>query len=196
MRNFHKLETVKHLHIIHLDRRTDRLQKLTAQLKEQNIYACLWPGIIDPVNSRKGIARAHQQIVAFAKQEKLSQIIIAEDDIQFTSVGAFDYFINNRPAQFDLYLASIYYGKISADNTVNDFAGLTLYSIHENFYDQFLAIDTTIDIDRALAGKGKFVVCNPFVAIQHNGYSDNKKMVCNYDTLLEGRILFSGEIWH
>jgi hypothetical protein len=36
-------------------------------------------------------------------------------------------------------------------------------------------------LDRGLGGKGKFVVCNPFAAIQHNGFSENTGNVENYD---------------
>ena len=90
---------------------------------------------------------------------------------------------------YDLYLGGIYYGKISEDNTVSDFAGAMLYMIHEKFYETFLTVSEEKDIDRSLANKGKYIVCNSFVAIQHNGYSDNKKKV-NYDSYLKGRILF------
>lgn len=74
-----------------------------------------------------------------------------------------------------MYLGGIYYGRIKDDNSVSDFAGTMLYKIHQKFYDTFLSINEEIDIDRALAGKGRFIVCNPFVAIQHEGFSDNKK---------------------
>lgn len=178
------------MNIIHLSHRADRLALLTSELAVQDLKACIWPGILDPEDPKKGISRAHKQVVAWAKKQQLSSIIIAEDDIRFTAPGAFDHFIKTMPADFDLYLGGIYYGKIKPDNTVEDFAGTMLYIIHERFYDTFLSVDEREHIDRGLAGKGRFVVCNPFAALQHNGYSDNKGCYMNYDIYLEDRQLF------
>ena len=50
--------------------------------------------------------------------------------------------------------------------TVQKFSGLHCYVCHSRFYDTFLAADEDIDIDQALWGKGRFIVCNPMVAIQ------------------------------
>ncbi|HRN91896.1 MAG TPA: hypothetical protein PLE75_02765 [Ferruginibacter sp.] len=179
------------LNIIHLSKREDRLALLKDQLIIQGISDYkLWEGIVDKSNPAKGISKAHKQIVAWAKKEKLKSIVIAEDDVKFTAKGAYNYFIKNKPTQYDLYLGGIYYGKIKEDHTVSDFAGMMLYIIHERFYDVFLSVHEESDIDRSLANKGTFVVCNPFVAIQHEGYSDNKKAFVNYDICLKGRKLF------
>ncbi|MBK7965540.1 MAG: hypothetical protein IPK10_09755 [Bacteroidetes bacterium] len=96
-----------------------------------------WEGIVDPENPARSISRAHKQIVLWAKQEKLKSVMIAEDDVKFIARGAFDYFIKNEPEDYDLYLGGIYYGKISEDNTVSDFAGAMLYMIHEKFTKPF-----------------------------------------------------------
>jgi hypothetical protein len=47
--------------------------------------------------------------------------MIAEDDIEFTAPDAFKYFCDHRPNVYDLYLGAISYGKINAENHVNDF---------------------------------------------------------------------------
>jgi hypothetical protein len=186
---FH-LKMNNYLNIIHLPHREDRFELLTGELVSQDLFACIWPGILNPEDPKKGISKAHKQVVAWAKQQQFPTVIIAEDDIRFTAPGAFDHFIKNRPADFDLYLGGIYYGKIKPDNTVEDFAGTMLYIIHERFYDTFLSIDENVHIDRGLVGKGRFVVCNPFAAIQHNGYSDNKGCYMNYDSYLDDKQLF------
>lgn len=110
--------------------------------------------------------------------------------MNFTAKGAFDYFIENKPDDFDIYLAGIYHGQIEENNTVADFSGLMLYIIKDKFFNLFLEADESKDIDRALSNKGKFIVCNPFAAIQHNGYSDHFKKYCNYDFYLKERKLF------
>jgi hypothetical protein len=181
--------TDQKLNIIHLAHRTDRLETINNQLVNNKIRACMWPGIINP-DPKVGIASAHKQIVAYAQKKKLPSIIIAEDDLKFTSSTSFNFFLTNEPLDYDLYLSGIYYGKIESDNSVKDFAGLTLYKINQKFYDTFLSIPDGMDLDRALAHKGKYIVCNPFVALQHNGFSDNQKEYCNYDQLLANRNLY------
>lgn len=176
------------LNIIHLHSRLDRLQLLEDQLDEQKIYDYkIWPGIIDRDNPKRGIAKAHKQIVQWAKDQGLDSIIIAEDDLKFTAPGAFDFFIKNEPTNFDIYLGGITYGKINRNGSVNDFAGMHLYKIKQKFYDAFLLTPEEKDIDRSLANKGMFVVCNPMVAIQHNGFSDNKIKYENYDPCFKNR---------
>lgn len=60
----------------------------------------------------------------------------------------------------------------------------------KKFYNIFLSLPEEKDIDRSLAHKGKFIVCNPFVAIQQNGFSDNQKKYQNYEMYLQNRQLF------
>ncbi len=141
-------------------------------------------------NAVKAISRSHKQIVHFAKQNKLTEILIAEDDIHFTAPGAFEYFLANKPASFDLFLASIYWGKIEANNKVCDFSGLTLYMIHNKFYDTFLTLPEEENIDRVLKNKGDFKVCHPFTAIQHAGLSDNTQAYCDYSDYISKRKLY------
>jgi hypothetical protein len=179
------------LNIIHLPHRTDRLKVLNQELLEQNILKYkIWDGIIDKSFPQRGISQAHKQIVKYAQEEKLAEILIAEDDLHFTSKGAFDYFIKNKPNHYDIYLGGIHEGKVKEDDTVEDFSGGTLYIVNSRFYDVFLSVPENLNIDRALRYRGKFVVCNPPVAIQHNGFSDNIKQYCNYDEYLRGKTFF------
>ena len=68
---------------------------------------------------------------------------------------------------------------------------MTLYIVNERFYDTFLGLNEWNNLDRELAFKGRYVVCNPFVVTQHGGYSDNKKYAReSYDEYLQGRKLF------
>jgi hypothetical protein len=182
---------MNNINVIHLDHRQDRLELLAAELKTQNLKACIWPGIPDSKDPKRGISQAHKRIVVWAKEQQLPSVMIAEDDIKFTAPGAFDHFMKNQPADFDLYLGGIYYGKIKEDNSVDDFAGIMLYTIHERFYDTFISVDEQEHIDRGLAGMGRFVVCNPIVALQHNGYSDNRGCYMDYNIYLSDRQLFT-----
>jgi GT2 family glycosyltransferase len=169
------------LHIIHLPHRTDRLQFLKQEIAEQEIANYrIWNGITTAIPSN-GIARAHQQIITYAKANRMTEIMIAEDDIHFTAPGAFNFFIRHRPVVYDIYLGGILWRDTKDHETLVDFCGLALYMIHEKFYDKFLGLTGDMDIDRELAGKGNFTLCQPMVAMQYNGYSDNRKCNCNFE---------------
>jgi hypothetical protein len=183
------------LYIIHLPRRTDRWNLLIHELREQNINDYkIWDGIEDFSAPWKGVAKAHKQIVRYAQEQNQEIIMIAEDDIKFTAPGAFEYFINNIPADFDLYLAGIIHGKINPDQTVNDFSGRTFYIIHSRFYETYLNLPEDYHQDRALKNKGRFVVCNPMTVIQYNGYSDNNRRMMDYGPYLKGRSLYNSSL--
>lgn len=168
------------LNIIHLPRRLDRKDKLLSELRGQEISEVRWWDGIEEGLPLRDIARAHKRIVAWAKKERLPSVLIAEDDLAFTAIGAFRHYLQQIPADYDLYLGAIHSGKIQSDRSVKDFSGTALYMIHARFYDTFLSINENMNIDRALAGKGKFMVCHPLVARQANGFSDNSGRFIDY----------------
>ncbi len=183
------------INIIHLKNRVDRFVILKKELDEHQISDyVLWDGIVDSNIVEKGISKSHKRIIEHAKKNELKEVLIAEDDLKFTGRGAFDFFLTQKPLDFDIYLASIYMGNISEENIVKDFSGLTFYIVSNKFYDKFLQVPEHDNLDRMLCNRGKFVVCNPFTVIQQNGYSDNKKMYCDNDVFLKGRKLFMGSI--
>lgn len=172
------------MNIIHLSQRTDRQVHLMEEIKQQGIEEYkLWEGRVDLTTPKAGILKAHKQIVRWARERNMEKILIAEDDVKFTFKNAFEHFLNNEPADYDLYLGGIFYGEVKSDFTVSDFAGATMYIIKRAFFDIFLSLSETInsDFDRELAHKGKYVVCNPFVVTQYNGYSDNAKRHRDYN---------------
>ncbi|MFA7290368.1 MAG: hypothetical protein WC055_15950, partial [Melioribacteraceae bacterium] len=105
-----------------------------------------------------------------AKEAGMKEILIAEDDFKLLGYGSYEYFLNNKPDDYDIYLGGIMDGTIGEDNCVKDFfCGLSMYMVHERFYDKFLNIHKFGNLDRLLVGMGKFVVCNPMVVSQHGG---------------------------
>lgn len=173
------------LHIINLPHRTDRLLKLREELADQGITDFrIWDGIIHPTSPKTGISQAHKQIIQYALEKELSEILIAEDDVKFTAPGAFAHFMINKPKLYDLYLGGISYGNLKEDKTVEDFAGLLLYMVHERFYRTFLSINEKQHIDRGLRDKGRYIVCDPQPAIEQDGHSDN------WNQYFEGAIFY------
>jgi hypothetical protein len=179
------------LNIIHLPQRNDRMEILLGELSSQHIVNFkLWDGIIDPDKTCSGISRAHKQVVHFAKENKFPEVLIAEDDLHFTAPGAFDFFIKNKPPDFDIYLGGISHGKLDPENHVFDFAGAFFYILHSRFYDEFLDVSEDVHIDRGLRGKGKYIVCDPFVVTEHPGFSDNTKSYWDSSIFFKNRKLF------
>jgi hypothetical protein len=168
----------------------ERMPKLINELKTQGLEYNFWQGIHDVDSVVRSINLSHKQIVQYAKEANLESICIAEDDIQFTCPTSYQYFLKNKPQYFDLYLGGIYLGDIKEDNSVEYFTGMHLYIIHKNFYDTFLEANPNEHIDRALSNLGKYIVCNPFAAIQYNGYSANTGKSENYDSMLLDRKLY------
>ena len=180
--------------IIHVSKQTNRLETLMKELEVQKISDYkIWEGIVIENIPFLGVARSHKQIINWAKMNGLPEVLILEDDIKYLGAGAFQYFIENKPKNFDLYLGSVFHGNIKADGSVEDFAGLTMYIAKQGFYDTFLALNEMNNIDRELAHKGRYIVCDKMVCSQWGGYSENKKtFVEDYDHYLEGRTLFTG----
>lgn len=174
------------INIINLPSRTDKRDHIIAELFKQGIRNYqFWSGVICNPHFT-GISKAHKNIVRYAKQQRLKSITIAEDDCTFSDYFAYKYYIDNIPKEFSLYLSSIYFGQINEYNIVEDFCGFTLYTIHESYYDTFLATNEIGHIDRSqcerrermndspiIIPKGKFVVCPLFTTYQKEGFSDN-----------------------
>lgn len=178
------------LNIIH--GRAERYDPLMAEIERQGIVNyMLWDAVYLP-SVKESINEAHKQIIRYAKLAEFSSVLICEDDFQGTHEKSFQFFLDNEPKNYDLYLAQIYLGDIDGNKRVKSFTGLTMYLCHERFYDRFLSADPKEHIDRALGGMGDFHVCVPFPFVQRNGFSSNTGKTEVYDSLLAGRELFGG----
>ncbi|HET7118429.1 MAG TPA: hypothetical protein VFI29_18175 [Hanamia sp.] len=182
------------INIIHLPHRIDRKQSIIRELSEQGISRFkFWQGFLNSRDPAFGISESHKQIVQDAKNRKLATVIIAEDDIYFTAPGAFNYFCENQPLDYDLYLGAISYGKINSNQIVSNFSGLLLYQVHERFYDKFLDMPPDQHLDRALRGKGLYEVCPAFVVVENNSLSDNSGKEIDNRIYYKDRPLFGRE---
>lgn len=180
--------------ILHNDNREERLERLFRDMQIQGIREYkLWPIIRDPSRT-KSISMGHKQIVRWAKENDLEEILIFEDDIRWGKEGAHDYFMANKPqGDWDLYLGGVYipyFDDRNNKNRLTGFVGFHCYIVRKKFYDIFLNVPENIDIDRALNGLGDYRLCYPYAAVQYNGWSDNAGKVCNYDMLLAGKEIF------
>lgn len=185
------------LSILHLPERFDRMELLGKELFKQGITNFhVQDGYIDIYNRKKSITIGHKRMVQRAKDLGYQRAILCEDDIRFLGKdkGAWKYFLDNIPEDFDMYVGLVYVGNVKDNRITETSSGITtLYIIHERFYDIFLSIPDDCHIDRELSSlwdKYKLMVCPKFVVEQTGGFSDNTLKKCSYETLLEGKKLF------
>jgi hypothetical protein len=144
----------------------------------------------------EAISASHKRLVTLAKDNGLKEVCIMESDVMFPAADGWEYFLKNKPAEFDLYLAATY-GEFRGELPhiiegrnyyyVDHPAGFHCYIIHERYYDTFLATPPDLHIDDAQTG-GDFRVCYPFAALQRPGWSANAKGKVNYNNdLLHNR---------
>ena len=168
------------LNIIHDSRRTEKFEPLINELRQQGIF----PYIIHSATVLKhsvveSINASHKKIVRMAKEAGWPYIIIGEDDILFSDKGAWQYYLDNMPQSFDLYLGATYVKPFS----LNRVAGFQLYTVHEKFYDTFLSAPDKDHIDIAMNYLGgDYHVCRPIVALQRAGYSANNNAYADYNS--------------
>ena len=190
------------LNLLHTIERADRLQSFMEQMNQQTIPFKVWHGFTDNLPF-KAISRSHKQIVEYAKNSNLPSITIAENDILFTSPKSWATYLKQMPEDFDLYLGSISGGNVDEKTkTADQWSGLILYTVHQRFYDAFLAADEMKNIDRWLSGLGLeeiekllgrkpvYKVCYPLPAICIDGLSGNSgKMVEHENCFAAYRLL-------
>lgn len=184
------------LNIISLPHRLDRKQSYMEQCADQNIAYNVWEGIVHKTPCT-GISRAHKQIVQKAKDEYWPYAIIAEDDICFSAPNAWKYFLFHIPKYFDLFCGVMYDGVTDENNRIITTKGMsgtnTLYVINRRFFDFFLMVDESKNLDRELgkfATLNKYILCNPMVCYQMDGVSDHFKRRMEYGPYLQDKKLY------
>ncbi len=188
-----------HLHILHLPPitgrpKTDkvsevRLDKLIKELNSQEItdYSII-DGFYERRNTKKAIHGGHKKIVELARAQEMPNVIIAEDDIVFSSPKSYEYFLSQIPESYDLFCGLIYAGKTENNRVISAASGImTLYSVHSRFYDFFLSINSDTHIDRELSATAlqhEYYLCNPMVVYQRGGFSHNLNRIMFYHEYL------------
>ncbi len=168
------------LNIIHDNRMSDRLEPLFREFKEQGIKRWeLWDCVEDKNSVVRSINLSHKQIVKFAQEKGWKECCIGEDDLMFTAIGGWEWFLKNKPESFDLYL----WGSYCVPLENNKVTGFQLYIISEKFYQTFLDTPENTHIDTYMDYlKGDYKYCYPFSALQRPCWSANNKAMSNYNT--------------
>ena len=188
--------------------REERALSIVEQSKRFGFAVRFWSGIVgdtgkNDVFRSPNIMRAFKKIVQYAKEERLASCTIMEDDGVFTSDGAWKYYNDNIPDDYDLYLGGVYQAEIKDGRIVNGYSGNTLITVHERFYDFFLSADEDPlhpfmgHLDKWLGcfcDKKKYIVCEPHVIKQIGVYSDNHRRKLNneYEDMYENFKYYEG----
>lgn len=179
---------------INLMHRELRREQAENEAKEQGFYIKFWEGIIDRHMRRRGVNLAHKQIIRQAKENGDRLCCIMEDDCRFFAKGAWDYYLERIPEDFDLYLAMCYYCDLDESNRIMGlFSSLTLYIVHERFYDFYLSVPEDEHLDRYLgltSDTHKYIVCDKYCCEQDGSISDNSLMQSDYKSYLIGRNIY------
>ncbi len=163
------------INIISLPKSTQRREAIIKEMEREKCSYRFFDGVTGPV-AKINISRAHKSVIQYAKDSDMDFVCVAEDDLQFSGTGAWEYFLDNIPHSFDIYVGSYYSGVHDKDCIVTGFRGLTLYIVAKSFYDKFLSLPETMHIDGALAVSGAKIIVSPlFVCRQAPGYSDQRK---------------------
>lgn len=167
------------INIIFDDRNPSDYERLLGEFAEQGILEYkFWAAIRDSASVVASINASHKQIIRYAKENNIPEICVAEQDLTFTDKGAWDYFLKNKPKEFDIYLGATYILPVSNKKI----CGFHLYIISEKYYDSFLSVPDDAHIDTAVCDwGGDFNFCYPFPALQKAGFSFNAKDIVDYN---------------
>lgn len=191
------------IYLLHDPRFPAKLEQSRLELARQGIsdyhieFAEPYPG---PPHA--AINAMHKKLVELAKFNKLKEVCIMEDDVQFPAADGWDYFLKKMPKMaFDIYLACTYgeviFGLPYIEGDKSAWAkvpcGFHCYVIRERHYNRFLAVPEEAHIDTGQA-MGTYPVCYPFAAIQRPGWSGNARKEVDYNTKLNKKEVYGWEL--
>jgi hypothetical protein len=183
------------INTINLFSREDRLLGFCNEAKAQGFGFKLWEGVQGNLTPAQNINESHRRIIQDAKDNGYEKCFVCEDDCRFSSPSAWKYYLSQMPDSWDLYFSMLYSGEIKDNRIINGFSGMTLYCCHSRFYDFFLSMPPHVHCDRWLgmaAHEKEYYVCNPFVARQCGGMSNNMNQVMNYSVFEEQMDFYNG----
>lgn len=180
------------INVIHDNRMSERYLPLIKELEAQGVGYIIWQPIESVESVVKSINLSHKQIVKWAMENGMKEVCIAEDDLMFTCINAWEYFLENKPIEYDIYSSCTYDDDLKNHNHL---CGFHLYFVNERFYEKYLSVPDEAHVDTAIDEMGgNFVVCRPFIALQRPFRSANHPEIpiSNYNTILKEGDIYKG----
>lgn len=180
------------VNVIFDDRHPDDYQRLLSEFNSQGIIDYLfWDAVVlEKESVVKCISMSHKNIVKWAKEKNLNEVCIMEQDCFFPAKDGWEYFLRNKPTNYDIYSSGTYISDIQNKNIL---CGFHLIFVNSSYYDTFLSVDEKQHIDTEINSiGGNFVVCRPFAALQRAGFSANNNSIVNYNSILQPEDIYKG----
>lgn len=187
----------KDAYVINTAKREDRRQSFESMLIRENIGVVKrFEAIVDLIDGAWGCAQSHLAIIRMAKEQKLENILIFEDDAQFTD--SFSKLIEPTLLELKSLDWNFFYlgGRMmsQAKQISSRLAQIGImytthaYAVKHTMYDSILKYDhkrdIAIDVHYAnLTCRNLSYACTPIAVYQRPGYSDLLKGWCNYKKL-------------
>lgn len=186
------------IYIIHCVGDEIRYNNTLKQFDSQNVkydYEII-PATMHSSQPCVGIMRSFKECIQKAKGAKLNYCMILEDDFNCLSETALHDFIAiwnfySWNLKDNIFLAGVYSGDVipEFDNfkpfarVRNKISGLHAMIVPALLYDEILNAEEPYNLDYYLSeiAKLKINVCYPFLIMQNDGYSYNKKEKTNYN---------------
>lgn len=175
--------------ILYDDRNVSRYEPLMNELKRQGIKEYkIWSPVYCKNSVVESISLSQKQIVQWAKDFKQKEICLMEDDVMFPNENGWQYFLDKKPKEYDVYIGGSYFidNRIEYASPlvkVNEWVGNHCIIINERYYDKFLCSPTKAHIDQVQKGMGEFYLCFPMAALQRpNRSANNSHQLVNYNT--------------
>ena len=176
---------------INLKRRKDRKKKMVKQFKKYKMEKQVefFTARLHPDGGVAGCRDSHLQVIQMAKQQKLSYVMILEDDLQFSQNL---YKLPEFPEDWNmLYLGGTLTSNIGESNDpwvkIKDCWTTCGYILHSSLYDKVIQDLQTYqdEVDRyyveEIQHQYPCYLVNPIVVKQRNDYSDIEQRNVNYD---------------
>ena len=195
-----------HVLVINLDRRPDRMEQLIPELTFHNIEASrisaidgktVYPELKNIYRGWLGCTLSHINALTWAKQNKLSNILIIEDDVRFSEINLMELptIIEELPNDWDMFYLGAndkhpktILNQYSKHLRKAEFLLTThAYAVNAKCYDvliNHLQSNCTTVVDvlyTQLQPQLKCYLATPILAWQAEGFSDILNQNVNYD---------------
>jgi len=192
---------------INLDERTDRWEICKKEFEKVGILDKVERfSAVKDVDGRIGIIKSNLEIVKYAKENKLNNVLVFEDDVEFitddtegnlkkslSQVGTLKWSLfylgantHNKLLKIKPNLILIKnsyavhamaYNKVVYDNFIRKYEGMDRITKHSDILDVYLA--------EQIQSKYVCLMTNPMLATQRNDYSDIEKREVNQNYIEE-----------
>jgi hypothetical protein len=164
--------------VIYNDYRPEKYDLFMTEFERQKIEVSIFNCIQNQNhNIVEKISESFKSVIREAKKRGDEEIAIFEDDIMFPNEKGWEYFLKNKPDDYDIYIG----GSYMIDNRIEykppivkvpTYVGNQCIIVNERYYDTWLNTDSKEHCD-SVHKDGLFYLCFPMIALQRPGWSAN-----------------------